>query len=230
MFDTDGDVNRPHLFLFFLKYLAAGVAVTIFFALAASYLSNLGWSRGFEQTFYFLPWAAVLVLGIAAAFHKGARDEYVEATGFRNAEDAAGNDLNLPYPSATLEDWEREAIFPYTLKLIVYSAIGSLAFYGFVSIGGWTHNALFHPFILFAPWIVALSFGIAEAYMMGVSINRRRLRGRRDVDRRNGPRRKVERPGAQAATKPAPPRPLPAESAGKRKVGRVAPRKPIKKS
>lgn len=231
MFDEDGNVDRTQLLTFFLKYLLTGLLVTVFFMGMTHYLFDFGWTRGFERVFYFLPWAVVLVMGISAAFHAGVRDEYIAATGYHTEDEARNNPLNLPFPTDALDEWERNIVFPYILKLILISCFGSLAFYGFIALGNWTDNTMIHPLILFGPWIVTLSFGIANSYMMGVVANRRRLRGRRDADRRHGPRRKVERPSdAMHTASPALQRPVPAKPGpAKRKIGRVAPRKITKK-
>jgi hypothetical protein len=194
MMNDQGDYNRPKLISLFARYVLIAAAMTLFFMFFTGYLFEYGWDEGFEHVLYFLPWAIALVFGIAASFHQGVVDEYIEATGFKNEEEAKGNDLNLPFPAPTLDEWERAIIFPYTLKLIIFSAFASLAFYGFVELGQFAASELFHPFVLFMPWLVAMSFGIGDAYMQGVAAHRKRLRGRREVDRRHGPRRRVGAP------------------------------------
>lgn len=173
-----------------LSFLGAGALGTVVCLLVAQVLQILQWGHGISADILFVPWAVVLVLGTSTAFHRGVIDEYKNVTGTKGPTDI-GN-LKVPYP-ALMENWEKEAVKKLTLYLIFYAVIGTLALIGVNTVFKEMGVINLPSTFIFVAWAISWVFGASAAYRKGVLANRRRLRGRRETDRRLGPRRQVER-------------------------------------
>lgn len=172
-----------------LKFLAAGALGTIVCLLVARVLQNIGWGFGINTDLLFIPWAVILVLGTSTAFHRGVVDEYQNVTGTKGSMDT-GN-VKVPYP-ALMENWEKEAVKKLTLRMILVAVVGTFALIGLDTVLKEMGLISLPSSFLFVPWAISWVMGASTAYRKGVIANRRRLRGRRELDRRLGPRRQAE--------------------------------------
>jgi len=174
------------------KYIVYGLLGTAVTFSLAHFLISQGWGHSFDTTLYFLPWAVVLVLGTFSAFHQGVVDEFLNVTGYKSLEEAAAKEKNIPVPGVLMESWEKSYAIFITFRLILLSIFGTFALYGFVI----SINVVEHPYfslgMVFTPWLFFFIWGASCAYHDGVIAHRRHLRGRRNSDRRLGPRRDLK--------------------------------------